>query len=74
MKEGNHIPFKAGIMIPTSLMGKLRPKEVKKLKHGSWRAGEQEEAEMDLQAGEDESGPVDMTRDQLEPKGHLASG
>lgn len=44
-------------------MGKLRPKEVKKLKHGSWRAGEQEEAEKDIQVGEDESGLVDMTKD-----------
>lgn len=41
---------------------------MKNLKHGSWRAGAQEEAEMDIQAGEDESGPVAMTRDQLGPR------
>lgn len=49
-------------------MGKLRLKEVKKLRHGGWKTGEQEAAEMGIQAGENKPGPLNVRRDLLGPR------
>ena len=41
---------------------------MKKLRHGGWRAGEQEAAEMGIQAAENKPGPLNMRRDLLGPR------